>query len=79
MLTIFQGFSLNFARTLGRAVDKLLKGSRVINTGSLFLAAWIFLIIIVFISKISIPSLFMHLVISLIHFEIVFYFLNFFF
>ena len=28
-LNIFQGFSLNFARTLGRAVDKLLNGSRV--------------------------------------------------
>ena len=39
VLTIFQGFSLNFARTLGRAVDKLLNGSRVIHTGSLFLAA----------------------------------------
>ena len=26
---LFQGFSLNFARTLGRAVDKLLNGSRV--------------------------------------------------
>ena len=78
VLTIFQGLSLNFARTLGRAVDKLLNGSRVIHTGSLFLAASIFLIIIGFISKISISSLFMHLVISLIHFEIVFYFLNFF-
>ena len=28
-LNIFQGFSLNFARTLGHAVDKLLNGSRV--------------------------------------------------
>ena len=28
-LNIIQGFSLNFARTLGRAVDKLLNGSRV--------------------------------------------------
>ena len=28
-LNIFQGFSLNFARTSGRAVDKLLNGSRV--------------------------------------------------
>ena len=36
-LNIFQGFSLNFARTLERAVDKLLKGSRVIHMGSLFL------------------------------------------
>ena len=39
-LTIFQpwifsvqGFSLNFARTLGRAVDKLLNGSRVNSHG----------------------------------------------
>ena len=39
-LTIFQpwifsvqGFSLNFARTLGRAVDKLLNGSRVTSHG----------------------------------------------
>ena len=30
---IFQGFSLNFARTLGRAVDKLLNGSRVNSHG----------------------------------------------
>ena len=36
-LNIFQGFSLNFARTLERAVDKLWNGSRVIHTGSLFL------------------------------------------
>ena len=39
-LNIFQGFSftgLNFARTLGCTVDKLLNGSRVIHTGSLFL------------------------------------------
>ena len=78
MLTIFQGFSLNFARTLGRAVDKLLNGSRVNHTGNLFLVARFFLIITVFISKMSISSLFMHIVISLIHFEIVFYFLNFF-
>ena len=28
-LNIFQGFRLSFARTLGRAVDKLLNGSRV--------------------------------------------------
>ena len=28
-LNIFQGFSLSFAKTLGRAVDKLLNGSRV--------------------------------------------------
>ena len=28
-LNIFEGFSLNFARTLGRAVDKLLNGLRV--------------------------------------------------
>ena len=28
-----QGFSLNFARTLGRAVDKLLNGSRVNSHG----------------------------------------------
>ena len=28
-LNIFQGFSLNFARTLGCALDKLLNGSRV--------------------------------------------------
>ena len=28
-LNIIQGFSLNFARTLGRAVDNLLNGSRV--------------------------------------------------
>ena len=33
MLNIFQGFSLNFARTLGRAVDKLLNGSRVNSHG----------------------------------------------
>ena len=33
-LNIFQGFSLNFARTLGR---QLLNGSRVIHTSSLFL------------------------------------------
>ena len=33
-----QGFSLNFARISGRAVDKLLNRSRVkIHTGSLFL------------------------------------------
>ena len=32
-LNIFQGFSLNFARTLGRAVDKLLNGSRVNSHG----------------------------------------------
>ena len=32
-LNIFQGFSLNFARTLGRAVDKLLNGSRVTSHG----------------------------------------------
>ena len=36
-LNIFQGFSLNFARTLGRAVDTFLNGSRVIHKGSLFL------------------------------------------
>ena len=36
-LNIFQGFSLNFARTLECAVDKLWNGSRVIHTGSLFL------------------------------------------
>ena len=36
-LNIFQGFSSNFARTLGHAVDKLLNGSRLIHTGSLFL------------------------------------------
>ena len=28
-LNIFQGFSLNFARTLGHSVDRLLNGSRV--------------------------------------------------
>ena len=28
-LNIFQGFSLNFAKTLGRVVEKLLNGSRV--------------------------------------------------
>ena len=28
-LNVFQGFSLSFARTLGRTVDKLLNGSRV--------------------------------------------------
>ncbi len=28
-MNIFQGFSMNFGRTLGRAVDKLLNGSRV--------------------------------------------------
>ena len=33
MLNIFQRFSLNFARTLGRAVDKLLNGSRVNSQG----------------------------------------------
>ena len=32
-LNIFQGFSLSFARTLGRAVDKLLNGSRVNSHG----------------------------------------------
>ena len=36
-LNIFQGFSLYFARTLERAVDKLWNGSRIIHTGSLFL------------------------------------------
>ena len=39
-LNIFQGFSLNFARTLGHPIVKLLNGSRVnsvIHTGSLFL------------------------------------------
>ena len=36
-LNIFQGFSLNFARTLRHAVDKLLNGSRVSHMGSLFL------------------------------------------
>ena len=36
-LNIFQSFSLNFARTLEHAVDKLLNGSRVIHTGNLFL------------------------------------------
>ena len=35
-LNIFQGFSLSFARTLGRAVDKL-NGSKVYFTGILFL------------------------------------------
>ena len=30
-LNIFQGFSLNFAKTLGRAVDKFLNGSRIIS------------------------------------------------
>ena len=42
-LNIFQGFSLNFARTLECAVDKLLNGPRVIHTGSLFLEskAWV--------------------------------------
>ena len=33
VLNIFQGFSLNFARNLGRAVDKLLHGSRVNSHG----------------------------------------------
>ena len=32
-LNIFQDFSLNFARTLGHAVDKLLNGSRVNSHG----------------------------------------------
>ena len=32
-LNIFQGFSLNFARTSGHAVDKLLNGSRVNSHG----------------------------------------------
>ena len=32
-LNIIQGFSLNFARTLGRAVDKLLNGSRINSRG----------------------------------------------
>ena len=32
-LIIFQDFSLNFAKTLGRAVDKFLNGSRVISHG----------------------------------------------
>ena len=36
-LNIFQGFSLYFARTLERTVDKLWNGSRVIHTDSLFL------------------------------------------
>ena len=43
-LTIFQpsifsvqGFSLNFARTLGRAVDKLLNGSTVNSYGARFI------------------------------------------
>ena len=42
-LNVFQGFSLYFARTLERAVDKLWNGSRVIHTGSLFLEskAWV--------------------------------------
>ena len=34
---IFQGFSLNFARTLGRAVDTFLNGLRVIHKDSLSL------------------------------------------
>ena len=38
-LNILQGFSLNFARTLGRAVDKLLNGSRV-NSHGQFINFW---------------------------------------
>ena len=42
VLNIFQGFSVNFVRTLGCTVDKLLNGFRLINKGSLFLEskAW---------------------------------------
>ena len=36
-LNIFQGFGLNFARTLGRAVDKLLNGSRDNSHGQFIL------------------------------------------
>ena len=36
-LNIFQGFSLNFARTSERAVDKLWNSSRVIHTGRQFI------------------------------------------
>ena len=38
----FQYFSLNFARTLGHAVDKLLNGSRVNSHGQFFLESFEF-------------------------------------
>ena len=48
-LNIIRGFSLNFARTLGRAVDKSLNGSRVNSHGQFifgkrvcFEATWLF-------------------------------------